>query len=261
MDQKYAFFLDLDGTLTDHGVLPEENLRAIDRARAAGHAVFLNTGRAPAFIPDWVRDRLDRRLDGTVAGSGAYISVGGEVLMALTMDVRTVAKNCAFLQKTGRRCILEGIDGVIMQNPDGEVPEFPPISGGEDLLTRYPDFRVEKINLRGRLSVAEKRYFSMFYTVIQHEGYAECSIPDADKGSALLRVMARYPGYRSVAMGDSANDLPMLAVADFSVAMGNSPDSLKHLCTNETLPADQAGVADAINGFLDQTGDFADIPE
>lgn len=258
MDNKFVFFLDLDGTLTENGVLSEENLRAIDRARAQGHAVYLSTGRAPAFIPEWVRKSLKNRLDGIIAGSGAYIEIGGEVVQALTMDSQTVAGNCAFLKKTGRRCILEGISEVLVLNP-GENPEFPVIEDGEDFLARHPGCKVEKLNLRGRLNFAEKRYFSMFYTVIQHEGYAECSIPAADKGSALEFVMSRYPDYRSVAVGDSPNDLPMLARADFSVAMGSAPDSVRHVCTHETLPADQAGVAAAICGFLDKTGDFAGV--
>lgn len=258
--RKFVFFLDLDGTLTDHGVLPEENLRAIDRARAAGHAVFLNTGRAPAFIPNWVRERLIGRLDGIIAGSGAYIEIGGEILQSLTMDNQTVAKNCTFLKKSGRTCILEGIGEVLILNP-GENSEFPTVEDGADFLAHHPDCRVQKLNLRGRLTFAEKRYFSMFYTVIQHESYAECSLPAADKGRALERVMARYEGSRSVAMGDSANDLSMLAIADYSVAMGNAPDAVRHVCTHETLTADQAGVAAAICGFLDKIGDFADIAD
>lgn len=253
---KYVFFLDLDGTLTDHSGLPDANIRAIERARSEGCPVFLNTGRAPAFIPGWVLEKLP--LDGIVAGSGAYIRIGDEVVQALSIPNETIAKNCTFLKKTGRTTFFEGIEDVLILN---SVPErhYTVIEDGEDFLKNHADCRVEKLNLQGTLTFAEKRYFSMFYTVIQHESYAECSIPGADKGTALEKVMERYPGYQSVAMGDSANDLDMLAVADVSVAMGTAPDFVRHVCTHETDTAGEAGVAKAIRGILDSTGEFSDL--
>ncbi len=254
--EKYVFFFDLDGTLVNRTELPEENIKAIERARSEGCPVFLNTGRAPAFIPEWVFERL--HFDGIIAGSGAYIRIGDETVQALTIPNETIAKNCTFLKRTGRTTIFEGIEDVLILNPNMETP-YTVIEDGEDFLQNYADCKVQKLNLRGTLTFAERRYFSMFYTVIQHEKYAECSIPGTDKGTALEKVMERYPDCKSVAMGDSANDLDMLAVADISVAMGNSPDFVRHVCTHETDTVEQAGVAKAINGILDAVGDFADL--
>ncbi|MGM9637297.1 MAG: HAD-IIB family hydrolase [Eubacteriales bacterium] len=250
MGQKYAFFLDFDGTLVDHTHLPEENIRAIERARAEGHPVFLNTGRSPAFIPKWIYDKVT--FDGILGGSGAYISIGDEVIQKLVIPAEVVAKNCRFMQKTGRQCIFEGIDKVLVLSPESET-SYVTILDDRDFLENHADCGVEKLNIRGKLTFAEKRYISMFYKVIQFDEYAECSIPSVSKGAALEKVMERYPGYQSVAIGDSANDLDMLAVADYSVAMGNAPESVRHVCTDETDTVNNAGVAKAIVGFLDGT--------
>lgn len=250
MRQKYAFFLDFDGTLVDGTNLPKENIRAIERAIAEGNPVFLNTGRAPAFIPKWIFDRVD--FSGIIAGSGAYISIGNEEIQRLIIPNEDIVKNCRFLKNTGRQCILEGIHEVLVLSPASEMP-YLTLEDESDYLNRHSDCGVEKLNLKGKLSLAEKRYLSMFYTVIQHEGYAECSIPSVDKGTALEKVMERYPDHKSVAIGDSANDLDMLAVADYSVAMGNASESVRSVCTHETDTVNNAGVAKAISALLDGT--------
>ena len=41
---KYAFFLDIDGTLTSAGGICEENILAIKKARELGHKIFINSG-------------------------------------------------------------------------------------------------------------------------------------------------------------------------------------------------------------------------
>lgn len=250
MGQKYAFFLDFDGTLVDGTNLPEENIRAIRRAMSEGNPVFLNTGRAPAFIPPWIFNRIT--FSGIIAGSGAYISIGDKVVQRLEIPNETVVRNCLFLKKSGRQCILEGINEVLVLSPASDMP-YDTLLDGSDFLVHHADCGVEKLNLKGKLSYAEKRYLSLFYTVIQHENYAECSIPTVDKGTAIEKVMEHYPEHQSVAIGDSANDLGMLTVADYSVAMGNAGESVRHVCTYETDTVNNAGVAKAIQGFLDGT--------
>lgn len=58
--------------------------------------------------------------------------------------------------------------------------------------------------------------------------------------------MEYYKDYTSVALGDSTNDISMFAAADISIAMANSPDSIKHICTYETDYVENSGVAKAI---------------
>ena len=61
MDKKAALFFDIDGTLIDDRTneLPESAAEAVKRARAAGHLIFINTGRTVCSIPDPGRDKND----------------------------------------------------------------------------------------------------------------------------------------------------------------------------------------------------------
>ncbi len=70
-------FLDFDGTYAHHGVVPDAHVVAVRAARAAGHRVFLCTGRAKAMIPSVVLAELD----GFVAAAGGYVEIDGHVLL------------------------------------------------------------------------------------------------------------------------------------------------------------------------------------
>ena len=70
----------------------------------------------------------------------------------------------------------------------------------------------------------------------------------AGKGPALRRLCEAFgvaPG-ESVAFGDTEVDLPMIEVAGFGVAMGDSPPSLKAAADLVTGTATEDGVASAI---------------
>jgi len=58
------------------------------------------------------------------------------------------------------------------------------------------------------------------------------------------------PGFCSVAMGDSVNDIEMLRAADVSVAMGNASEGVKQICIKQTIAADDSGVGKAIMQLL-----------
>jgi len=67
-------FLDVDGTILDHrGTVAPSTVDAIRSARAAGHLVFLSTGRSAGDVPPAVRMI---GFDGVVSNGGAYATVG-----------------------------------------------------------------------------------------------------------------------------------------------------------------------------------------
>ena len=75
---KKLIFLDIDGTLTSPGsnVPPRSALDAIGKAQAAGHKVFLCTGRNL----DMLSPLLAYGFDGAVASGGGYVVCGDKVL-------------------------------------------------------------------------------------------------------------------------------------------------------------------------------------
>ena len=72
-------FIDIDGTLVDYeNRLPASAVKAIRMARAAGHRVYLCSGRSKA---ENKQEIWDIGLDGYIGGNGSYVESDGEVVM------------------------------------------------------------------------------------------------------------------------------------------------------------------------------------
>lgn len=68
---------------------------------------------------------------------------------------------------------------------------------------------------------------------------------DVSKGSAIRELCAflNIPLDRTMGIGDSMNDLEMLEVCSYKVAMGNASDDVKKISNYETLSNDEDGVS------------------
>lgn len=76
----------------------------------------------------------------------------------------------------------------------------------------------------------------------------EITHQDAQKGAALRHFAAQYQigAEEIMAIGDNYNDLSMLSMAGFGVAMGNAEEDVKRVCSLIAPRNDQDGVAYAI---------------
>lgn len=79
-------------------------------------------------------------------------------------------------------------------------------------------------------------------------GNLEINAIDAQKGIALQAYAKQegIPMESVMALGDNLNDLSMMKVAGYPVAMGNAAYEVKQLCTYQTDTNDEHGVANAI---------------
>ena len=99
--------------------------------------------------------------------------------------------------------------------------------------------------MAARLSPDAKALLSQPY-------YLDVTHADANKGSAL-RSFARHAGIaidEVAAIGDMANDLAMLDIAGFSIAMGNAPDAVKANVDGVTSANSDEGFANAVREFI-----------
>lgn len=98
------------------------------------------------------------------------------------------------------------------------------------------------------------------YVTRSNPEFVELLNPHVDKGRALCEV-ARHHGValeRVLAIGDSYNDLPLLRIAGFAVAMGSAPAELKAEADAVVGGVEQDGVAEAIERFVLAAGDPGD---
>lgn len=249
--QRKAIFLDIDGTYTyGSPTPPARNVRAVLAAQAAGHLVFLNTGRAYAFIPEEVLASVP--FDGIVAGNGSYIKLGEEILLRRRVPQETLAEVTRVLLQDGVPCMFEGEAENLYLNDQNPQNGWLEVRRPEDFLTRYKDIAVTKMTIVGPVSDPLREVLTRDMRLITFPRYSETVLKGCSKATGMRTVLEAVgiPQKDSVAMGDSLNDLEMIEAAGFGVAMGGAVEEIRQLADAVTCPAADGGVGEAIERYI-----------
>ena len=264
--------LDLDGTLLKHGVFLPDAPRFIQRLRAAGHRLAVNTGRLPAGFALEAARRVEYE--------GLHLFSDGSLIADATGRIharRTLRSGAArslqdLFAEDGAVAELHTAWGVRYhlrgRIPQGQaehvagtgtpsfpieierVGELPLVSVWWLDLSEYSRARLEeRLASLGRLEVYGPR-----------EGRWILGLKPADrhKGTGLLELAERYgiPSERTVMLGDGLNDLGGLERAGLGVAVGNAPEFVQRAADYVVAPADEGGLLEAAELIL-QTYDRA----
>lgn len=74
-----------------------------------------------------------------------------------------------------------------------------------------------------------------YHDIFDHQqGYLEIYAKDTTKANAIKHLASEIGAKRIVVFGDNLNDIPMMKMADWSVAVGNAFDEVK-ACANEVI--------------------------
>lgn len=246
-----AIFLDLDGTIAAGNRPPSEaDTAAIRRARAAGHRVFLCTGRAPSYIYDSV---LEVGFDGIVGAAGGYIRLGGEVVYRRPLSAGQLRRAIEIYQACGKRVYLEGEENMYTLHAPPSERRWPPVDGPADFEPggRFAGQNVLKITAYGPVAT-ERRLLEPEMDIIDHGDYAEILPAGVCKSDGMRRVLELIgiPREDSIALGDSRNDLDMLRYAGVGVAMGGAPDVVVQAADRVTGSLEENGAASALAALL-----------
>lgn len=245
--RKHAVFLDLDGTIAQYDRPPSEAVTAaVRRARQAGHAVFLCTGRAPGYIYASVKAV---GFDGIVAAAGGHIRLGETLLYRRPLPPALLERILTLYLGNGRTCFLEGEESMYAVNPS-QPSGWPEVTGARDFEPgsgRFAGQEVMKFSIYHPLTAEEKRMLSPELAFIEQGDYTEVLPAGVCKSDGMRRVLERLgiPREDSIAIGDSRNDLDMLRYAGVGVAMGGSPEEVIRAADRVTgsLAADGAAAA------------------
>lgn len=224
--EKYLVFFDVDGTTVFHNTeIHAEDVEALKRLKAAGHEIFLNTGRSRSILPKELLKKV--QFDGFVCGS-TYIEYHGKVLHRACIDDETLRGFCRYAKDSGIGLLLEGEQTSYGINGGCFHPNVDITEALEDCLVEPSAMRVTKMTADCDIP---KRVFIRFPKIrcINFGGYSEQIVQGFDKafGMQLLCERIGVPRARTVAFGDSVNDTEMLAFAGKGVVMPEAPAALE----------------------------------
>lgn len=238
-----ALFFDYDGTLAYDGIVSEENRQALRRLQAAGHKIFLNTGRSKVGIPP---EMLAFSWNGLIAGA-SYVELEGEILSDATLPRECLQAIFEIHQRLGVRCYLEGVTQLYCLGNDRWHPDvadtFPAL-----LRDHYEEMHISKCSLWDLVDqVVQEPTLQAYSVVRQGDIVAEIAPAGIDKGYGVSLIAQKLGLSRDqlVAFGDSGNDLAMLRSVGTGVIMPHAPKELEPYAALRTQNG-STGVAEAI---------------
>ena len=275
-----AVFLDVDGTLVDEaGRIPASARTAVREARANGHQVFLCTGRS--LVELWP-EILDIGFDGLVAAAGAYVQVGDDVLRHDHLDAAAIGHVRDFFDPLGVQYYFQASDGIF--GSPGVREKLRELIFGwvadDDLLAEFErglfgfidSIRVDADPLATRITKAIyldssvpldgiRQEFSCNFDIIPSSvpmfgpNSGEMMLAGVHKATGIDVLLERFGIDRAdtIALGDSYNDLEMLAHVGVGIAMGNAPGPVRDVADEVTAAPDDDGILLAFlrHGLID----------
>ena len=259
-------FLDIDGTLTPPGSnwVPESARKAIREARAAGHRVFLCTGRNLGML----RPVLACGFDGVVASAGGYVLCDGELLFDCPMT--------ALQLETALRTFRAGDVFVNVETRDDSfcdegVAEFlAACSGGNSELLRWRRQLEKELGFRPmaeydgkpvykivfscarpeQLMPARRALEREFFFLVHDDPSSGCLNGelinrrfDKGRGVRLVADALGIPLEETIGFGDSMNDLEMIRTVGTGVCMEGGSPALKKLSSMVCPAVEEDGIA------------------
>ena len=250
-------FFDIDGTLLvkPFDPMPASTIRAIEQARANGHICMINTGRSLKLVGEDITGQTE--FDGLLLGCGTMITYYGEVLFHKIFTAEEARQIIAGLQRYGIDAVLEGAENNFLA-PVGEmfhehwkeyIRKFTDMSYGTYAeAPEHFDKFYAYVEDRSKMDAFMQQFADLLDVVDRSKGYFELMPKGCSKASAMEYV-AKYLGIpmsETVAIGDGANDIPMLKCAHCAIVMGNAPEEVKSLADFITTDVDKDGIENAL---------------
>ncbi len=242
---KNLVFFDIDGTIVaqigSKHVIPKSASEALKLLRSNGNLCFINSGRTMSEMDDEV---LGLDVDGFVCGCGTYISYKDEVLFTKTIPVSFGNEIIKDLDECGLEWLLEGRRTLYYS--------------ARPYKTRIKDFQREHMSVcakycrlvkprdavdlefdkfcvcvsKGSRFEAFKRKHSDRLTFIDRGGgFFEITPIGCSKATGMRFLMDYFhvPIENTYAVGDGANDIPMIDFAGTGIVMGDGePEAAMH---------------------------------
>ena len=261
MNEKKVMFFDIDGTLLNLGetTFTPSAMEAIEKARANGHLMFINTGRTLANLNDYI---LNAGFDGYVCACGTYILIDGK----LELYKHTENDVCSLIVDLAKKCrvdiVFESFHGIYYDPSEVVLDSTMALIDDlnkQNMITagfKREGFNFDKFITYTRsdsdLSEFVASVSDWFDYIDRGKGFSEFVPKGYSKATGIQFILDRFnlPLESAHAVGDSTNDLPMLKYVPHSIAMGNSePKTLFDEVEFVTKDIDDDGIKFALEHY------------
>ena len=269
-----AVFVDIDGTLCDSRQrVPDSAVRALSRVRERGHRLFVCTGRS---VPEIYPRFIDLGFEGVVGGAGGYAAVGDTVLLDERMPAEHVRILTALWEELDAFYVWQGPDQ--MGPSEGYLDFFVPRAGThpEDWIEYAQSISPFIVDIDGGAFTKVTAYvppdnasmeavtealpdgYRAIIGSVGAAGYVPFEIiPDHLSKAVGMQAVCEHIGIpmsRSVAIGDSNNDVEAVARAAVGISIGGVCDDLVAVADIVAPAVSQGGLAWALAaaGLVDE---------
>ena len=261
---KKAVFFDVDGTLVNtfngnHEISPVVR-QAIYDLKAAGHYVFVATGRPYAFVSKML---WDFGFDGFVLSNGAQVVMNGETIYGDKMDPEFIKAVVRKFDEHHVQYVLEGEHYSYLKEEYQELYDLcGSLNVSMNMIKReynIDEIETYKIEILCNNEKAEKcckelieaypeygYYFSISGTLLEIYAKRNHKAKGIEKALEFLNISIE----ESYAFGDGKNDIEMLETVGCGIAMGNASDEVKNYAKQVTDTVANDGVAVGIYQYI-----------
>ncbi len=262
MENAYIF-LDYDQTIFSHRnfTMPESVYKSLAAAKANGHHLILDTGR----VYHTALPQHPELFEAIIFANGAGVIKNGKLLYAHFFEQEDISRVIRIMTAAHAGISLHGIeaswnDAIALAawgiEPYDPVRLFFPADHMVHLNEYHGQpvynfsFFYEDETDRDLAETAFQKDWEIARVVSAATSETlggEVTLPGISKGTGLLEYAKRegIPVSQTVAIGDSANDIPMLRAAGIGVAMGNGSDGVKRVADYVTSSIEEDGIARA----------------
>jgi Cof subfamily protein (haloacid dehalogenase superfamily) len=250
--KKDLFFFDFDNTIFDHASnnIPANTVKALNKLKEK-HRVVIATGRPYFLIEEYMRE-FD--IHDCICFNGNHVVAGDKVLYKEVFDEKTMSELIQYADDCRTGLLLEGLhemrstkenDAYMLEYLNKLNLEYPPTDHdyylthdvyqmGIFLDEKYEDELFEKFP---NLHFVRHNQFGMDVVM---------SLELKEKGTKILMDYYGVKLEDTYAFGDGNNDLGLFLNVGTSVAMGNSPETLKDVATFVTEHVSDDGLYNAL---------------
>ena len=250
--EKCVILVDLDGTIVEIAgkEIKENVIGEIKRLKENGHILVVATGRAVSSVKN-ILGVENFNFVASMFGNIIFDSNGNVEIVGNFFDGEEARKLVNAFNASGNYWLYKTAfeDKTIFLNEELNRLHNVRVVSNDEFESDLNNNQIFQMLAYGEEIEKVKDYEkSQFFRM--PGGYFDITPKGNTKKNAVDFFKKKFPGYKTIAIGDSENDVAAFENCDVSIAMGNSSDEIKAHATYVTKSISEDGFVYAFRDML-----------